>query len=123
MNFNRIQDGAWLKSNYVQNLTFLNVPLGHFRAIVKYFSLATYCISFVFCCLADLKPFTLSHLLDDSILDLSNFQLCFRTGSKCTALAKLQRNVASNLCFCLYEAKHLCLNHCSRLLDDAEYET
>ena len=37
------------------------------------------------------------------------------------ALAKLQRNVASNIiCFCFNEAKRLCLNHCSWLLDDAE---
>ena len=35
------------------------------------------------------------------------------------ALAKLQRNITF-ICFCLDEAKRLCLRHCYRLLDGVE---
>ena len=38
-------------------------------------------------------------------------------------MAKLQRAMfyQTFICFCLSEAKRLCLNHCSWLLDDVEF--
>ena len=50
------------------------------------------------------------------------FTFC-RTSLTFKALAELQRNVASNIYFCLNKAKRLCLSHCSQLLDDVECAT